>query len=77
MLGAIQHLVAVVPLFFSQINVIVWLSILWGYCRICGNYRQGLKNLFSCFSVGQTLNQITPWFDSQAIFLNYSRPQRD
>ena len=25
-----------------------------------GNYRQGLKNLFSCFSVGQTLNQIAP-----------------
>ena len=42
-----------------------------------GNYRQGLKNLFSCFSVGQTLNQIAPWFDSQAIVLNYSRPQRD
>ena len=29
MLGAIQHLVAVVPLFFSQNNIIVWLSILW------------------------------------------------
>ena len=41
------------------------------------NYRQGLKYLFSCFSVGQTLNQIAPWFDSQAIVLNYSRPQRD
>ena len=24
------------------------------------NYRQGLKYLFSCFSVGQTLNQIAP-----------------
>ena len=42
-----------------------------------GNYRQGLKYLFSCFSVGQTLNQIAPLFDSQAITLNYSRPQRD
>ena len=42
-----------------------------------GNYRQGLKYLFSCFSVGQTLNQIAPWFDSKAITLNYSRPQRD
>ena len=42
-----------------------------------GNYRQGLKNLFSCFSVGQSRNQIEPWFDSQAIVLNYSRPQRD
>ena len=42
-----------------------------------GNYRQGLKNLFNCFPVGQTLNQIAPWFDSQAIVLNYSRPQRD
>ena len=34
MLGAIQHLVAVVPLFFRQNNIIVWLSILWGYCCI-------------------------------------------
>ena len=42
-----------------------------------GNYRQGLKNLFSCFSVGQALNQIAPLFDSKAITLNYSRPQRD
>ena len=42
-----------------------------------GNYRQGLKNLFSCFSVGQALNQIAPLLDSQAITLNYSRPQRD
>ena len=42
-----------------------------------GNYRQGLKNLFNCFPVGQTLNQIAPWVDSQAIVLNYSRPQRD
>ena len=42
-----------------------------------GNYRQGLKNLFSCFSVGQTLNQIAPWFNSQAIVLNYSCTQRD
>ena len=42
-----------------------------------GNYRQGLKYLFGCFSVSQTLNQIAPWFDSQAVVLNYSRPQRD
>ena len=68
------RLFGVIAVFLRQSNCAVNPYI----CLIfSGNYRQGLKNLFSCFSVGQTLNQITPWFDSQAIFLNYSRPQRD